>query len=245
MNIKIKTIKSLFMILACILIMAPYVCAGNKKIMSTRAAQVLAERALIESVYGLKLRATEEVVDMVASSFKGKTESKTSAIIKGVKFDEVIYDSEKDIAKVTASVSLDSITNIDGNVMDLENKVFQRVAFATSTPSMTEQLMALRAAEIDAYTRLIKQIVGFDLESHTTVENFMLTSDDVKTKVMATLYLAEVVDYGWDEDGDAYVRMALNVEDASEILDEQIINTDTIIEVEGQGAIKDDFEREM
>ncbi len=48
-----------------------------------------------------------------------------------------------------------------------------------------------------------------------------------------------------DEDGDAYVRMALNVEDASEILDEQIINTDTIIEVEGQGAIKDDFEREM
>ncbi len=55
--------------------------AGNKKIMSTRAARVLAERAIVESVYGLKIRSTEEVIDMVAASFVGRTESKTSAEI--------------------------------------------------------------------------------------------------------------------------------------------------------------------
>ena len=45
---------------------------GNKKIMTTRAAKVMAERALVESIYGLKIRATETVQDMVAASFSGE-----------------------------------------------------------------------------------------------------------------------------------------------------------------------------
>ena len=66
--------------------------AGNKKIMSTRAARVLAERAIVESVYGLKIRSSEEVIDMIAASFVGKTESKTSADMQGITIDEVVYD---------------------------------------------------------------------------------------------------------------------------------------------------------
>jgi|TARA_B100001964_G_C14126217_1_gene550663 hypothetical protein len=240
MNTKTKMIKGLI-VFTCILSLSPYLWAGNKKIMTTQAAKVIAERALVESVYGLKLRATEKVVDMVATSFEGRTESKTSAQIKGIKFEEVIYDAEKDVAKVTASVSLDSITNIDGNVMDLKNKVFRRVGFATSTQSMSGPLKALRAAELDAYMRLIKRMVGFTLESKTTVENFLLTADEVKIKVLATLYLAEVVDYGWDEMGDAYIKMALNIAEASVVLGENIINMDAVIEVEGHGAQEDDF----
>ena len=117
--------------------------AGNKKIMSTRAARVLAERAIVESIYGLKIRSTEEVVDMVAASFVGKTESKTSADIQGIKIDEVVYDAEKDIAQATASISLDQITNIDGIVVDLKGKTFRRVAFATSTPANAGPIRAL------------------------------------------------------------------------------------------------------
>ncbi len=217
--------------------------AGNKKIMSTRAAKVLAERALVESIYGLKLRAQEEVQDMVAASFTGTTESKTSATIRGVKFEEVIYDAEKDIARATASISLPSFENIDGQVMDLKNKVFRRVAFATSTPSQAGPLKAMRAAELDAYKQLVKRVVGFTLESKTKVENYMLTSDVVKTKVLATTYLAEVTDYGWDEGGDAFVKMALNVKDVAEILGQEIVGEDDIIEVEGAGAQLDDFKR--
>ena len=217
--------------------------AGNKKIMSTRAAKVLAERALVESIYGLKLRAQEEVQDMVAASFTGTTESKTSATIRGVKFEEVIYDAEKDIARATASISLPSFENIDGQVMDLKNKVFRRVAFATSTPSQAGPLKAMRAAELDAYKQLVKRVVGFTLESKTKGENYMLTSDVVKTKVLATTYLAEVTDYGWDEGGDAFVKMALNVKDVAEILGQEIVGEDDIIEVEGAGAQLDDFKR--
>jgi hypothetical protein len=215
--------------------------AGSKRIMSTRASKVLAERALVESVYGLKVRSTEEVQDMIASSFVGKTESKTSARIKGVKFEEVVYDAEKDIAKATALIRLDSIENIDGQVMNLQNKEFRRIAFATSTPSQAAPLQALRAAELDAYKQLAKRIVGFTLESQTTVENYMLTSDQVKTKVLATIYLAEVTDFGWIENGDAYVKMTLNVREAAEILGEAIVGEEDIIEVEGAGAQVDDF----
>ncbi len=216
--------------------------SGNKKIMSTRASKVLAQRSLVESIHGLKIRSTETVKDMIADGFDGKTETKTSAMIKGISFEEVVYDSEKDIARTTAVVSLDSFTNIDGEVMDLKNKTFKHVGFATSTPSQAGPIKALRAAEVDAYNQLVKRVVGFTLESKTTVENYILTSDLVTTKVLATIYLAELTDYGWNEFGDAYVKMSLNIQDISVILGKKIVSDDEIIEVEGAGAQIDDYE---
>lgn len=210
--------------------------------MSIRAAKVLAQRALVESIHGLKLRSSESVQDMVAASFIDSTESKTSAQIKGINFDEVIYDAKQDIAQVKASVCLDSITNIDGKVVNLNNKVFRRVAFATSTPSQAPPLKALRASELDAYKQLMKKLLGFTLESQTTVENFILRSDVVKTKVMATIFLAEVVEYGWDENGDAFTKMKLNIKEASEMLGEEIVNAEEVVEVVGQGAQENDFQ---
>ncbi len=215
--------------------------AGKKKIMSTRAARVLAERAIVESIYGLKIRSTEEVIDMVAASFTGKTESKTSANIQGIKIDEVVYDAAKDIAQATASISLDHITNIDGIDVDLKGKTFKRVAFATSTPANAGPIRALRAAELDGYKNLVKTVVGFTLESQTTVENYMLTSDKVKVKVMATTYLADLVDYGWDEEGNAFVKFKVVVKDIEDMLGTTIPGVGDVIEVEGHGASVDDF----
>jgi hypothetical protein len=215
--------------------------AGNKKIMSTRAARVLAERAIVESVYGLKIRSTEEVVDMIAASFTGKTESKTAADIQGIKIDEVVYDAEKDIAQATASITLDEITNIDGQVLSLKGKTFKRVGFSTSTPANAGPIKALRAAELDGYKNLVKTVVGFTLESQTTVENYMLSSDVVKVKVMATTYLADLVDYGWDGEGNAFVKFKVNVKDIEELLGAKIPGASDFIEVEGHGAAVDDF----
>jgi hypothetical protein len=209
--------------------------------MSINAAKVIAERALVESVYGLKIRTTESVQNLIASSFQGTSETKTEAQIKGITFDEVTYDEKKDVAKVTASVSLPSITNINGEAIDLKGKVFRRVAFATSTPKVAGPLKALRAAEIDAYKQLAKQIVGFTLESRTKVENYMLKSDVIKTKVMATLFLAEVSEYGWHKNGDAYVKMSLSLKDFADIIGEGVVGGGSAIVVEGNGAQVDDF----
>ena len=99
----------------------------------------------------------------------------------------------------------------------------------------------MRAAELDAYQQLVKRIVGFTLESQTTVENFMLKSDLVKTKVLATMYMAEVTEYGWDQEGDAFVKMQLNVREIGNMLGEPVAGGEEVIQVEGMGSAKDDF----
>jgi len=215
--------------------------AGNKKMMTINAAKVVAERGIIESIYGLKVRASESVTDMMAAGFTGSAETKTEAQIKGIKFDDIVYDAKKDVAKITASVSLPNITNINGEVIDLKGKVFRRVGFATSTPGSAGPLMALRAAEVDAYKQLAKQLVGFTLQSQTKVENFILTSDVIKTKVMATLFLAEVTSYGWSDDGDAFVKMSLSLADFADVVGQGVVGEAAVITVEGLGAQKNDF----
>ncbi|MDD3802536.1 MAG: hypothetical protein PHV45_10135, partial [Desulfuromonas thiophila] len=115
------------------------------------------------------------------------------------------------------------------------------VAFATSTPSQAGPLKALRAAELDAYKQLIKQVVGFQLESETSVENYMLKSDSVKTKVLATIFMAELVDYGWDDYGDAFVVLKLDVTEAGSMLGDAVQSAVPYIEVTGQGSSQDDF----
>ncbi|MFO7605938.1 MAG: hypothetical protein R6W72_06545 [Desulfurivibrionaceae bacterium] len=223
------------------LIFSPAAMAGNKKIMTIRAAKIVAERAIVESIYGLKIRSSESVENMIASGFEGKTDTKTQAEIRGIRIDEMSYDAEKDIAKAVASITLNEFTNIDGQQINFNGKSFTRVGFATSTPGMAVPLGALRAAEIDAYKQLAKRIVGFTLESQTTVENYILTSDIVKSKVLATIYLARLADYGWDDQGDAFVKMQIDTNEVSEILGQQILDVDPVIEVEGLGAQSDDY----
>ncbi len=217
--------------------------AGNKRLMSIMAAKVQASRSLVESIYGLKIRSSESVMNMIAANYKSVTETKTEAFINNIKFTNISYDPQKDIARVEAIVQLPNIQNIDGTQMDLKNKVFKRVGYGTSTNSNAGAIAALRAAEIDAYQELARRLVGMKIESKTSVENFILKSDIVKTKLLATLYLAEVTNHGWEENGDAYVTMTLNVADATAILGRDIGIDEKLIEVQGFGAQEDDFSK--
>lgn len=211
--------------------------AGSKRLMSISAARVVSERNLVETVYGLKLRATESVEDLVAADFTEQAESKTSAVIRGIRFEETSYDREHDLAKVVASVQLPSITNVNGVTVNLQGKTFRRVGFGTATPGSAGPLKALRAAEIDAYKQLMKRVVGFTLDSRTSVENFMLKSDSIKTKVLATLFMAELVDYGWEDTGDAWVKLRLDLKELTNLLGQKVVDFDgDAIEAVGLGA---------
>ncbi|NTV14931.1 MAG: hypothetical protein HGA96_13525 [Desulfobulbaceae bacterium] len=236
-----KLVRITFLFVLTLAVTCQIALAGNKKIMTIRAAKIIAERGVVESIYGLKIRSSESVENMIAAGFEGKTEVKTEAEIRGIKISDVVYDAEKDIAQATGTIRLDKMTNIDGQELDFKGKIFSRVGFATSTPAMAKPLKALRAAELDAYKQLAKRIVGFTLESQTTVENYILTSDIVKSKVLATIYLARVTDYGWDNMGDAYVKMTVDTSEVSDILGQKIMDVDPVIEVEGQGAQGDDY----
>lgn len=231
-------------ILAFFMIFSLSLYGGNRKIMSINAAKITAERGLVETIYGLKLRSTEEVKDLVGATFVGKSESKTAASLKGVKYENITYDPKTDIAQADAVVKLDSITNVNGSVITLGDKTFKRTGFGTSSKKSSGALKALRAAEIDAYKQLMKQLIGFKLESQTTVENYILKSDSIKTKVMATLFLADVNSYGWDKDGNAFIKMSLNIKDVSEVLGQKILSGNDVFEVEGLGAQEDDYSQQ-
>lgn len=221
------------------LIALPPAMAGNKKFMTINAAKVLAERAIVESVIGLKIRTTERVEDMVA--VHQRIDAKTAANIKGIEYTDIVYDKAKDIAKVTARINLGRVTTIIGKNINWGNRSIERVAFATSTQANAGPLKALRAAELDAYSQLAKQIIGFNLESDTTVENYILQNDEAKTRLMAAIYGARLVGYRWDAEGDAYVKLALTMGEVNDILGQRINYNGTVIEVEGSGAQKDDF----
>jgi hypothetical protein len=238
-----RRIKVFIVLIVCVSFFAPSVWAGNKKMMAIMAAKNDAMRGLTEQVYGLKVRSSEEVKNMTADSYVGKTDSKTSATLSGIKITEVVYDSQKDIARATATMTANEIVNIDGSNVALNGKVFKHVGFGTSSSQNAGPLKALRAAQIDAYKQLAQQIAGFTLESQTSVENYMLKSDIIQTKVQASLALSEIVDFGWDNSGDAYVKMILKVDEVAAMLGEAVIGAGDVIEVEGLGAVQDDFKK--
>ena len=223
----------------------PSMSAAQKKLNSINCAKVLAQRNIIETVYGIKLKFKEEVNNILEGNFSGTTETKTGMRkIKGIEFNTT-YDPKTDIAMVTASLQMSKIEDLlDKSKINfdvLKDKEICRTAFATSTPDNARKIAALRAAEIDAYKNLYKEICGFTLESHTKVENFVLESDKVKASVVGAIMGAEFGGYKWEGQGEnaiAIVKMRLNTKEVNEILGSKIIDYDKdIIESEGFASI--------
>jgi hypothetical protein len=237
---KQSLILSTSLLVSVFLFLLPTVSAAvDLKAVSIRTAKILAEDALVASISALKGRPSESLEDRVEASFEGKNASKIEALSLGIKFEEVAYDAEKDIAKVTAAVSLDSLATFDGPAINLQGKIFRRVAFASSTLSQQCPLRALRAAELDAYKQLLKRISALTTPGgKTSVQDYMLFSSTMKTKVLASIFVAKVKDYGWNEDGVAFIKMNAVAKDVVDLLGMDIGEKERIIEVEGFGRQK-------
>mgnify|MGYP000847945762 FL=1 len=70
-------------------------------------------------------------------------------------------------------------------------------------------IMARRAAIVDAQRNLAEQVSGVQVDAETTVENFVTTSDVVKTKVSALVKGATVVEEQLMPDGSYRVVMSM------------------------------------
>lgn len=230
--------KKIAFVLILLLSTAP-AWAGNKKLMSINAAKILAERAIVESIVGLKIKTTD-LVESIQVSYSS-IEAKTAAAVKEIKFKEIVYDREKDIAKVVATINAGRVKNIVGKDLYYGNRNITRVAFATSTPGSAASLKAMRAAEMDAYKQMAKKIIGFTLSSNTRVENYITTSDEVRTRVLAAIWGANFEEYRWDGDGDAYIKLSLRLDAVEDVFGQKIFYSDSRIIVEGMGASVDDY----
>ncbi len=70
-------------------------------------------------------------------------------------------------------------------------------------------LMAERAAEVDARRNLAEQVYGVQIDSTTTVEDFVVQNDEVKTKVKTFLRGARKVDTRFLPDGSVEVDVEI------------------------------------
>ena len=213
-----------------------------KRLRSINSAKILAERSIVETVYGVNVSFLEEITDMDAGALFGVTETNTDAKqIKGILF-ATKYDPKTDIAQVTAELDLSKISDLTGKDAHKQGMI-RRVAFASSTRESRKKLAALRGAELDAYKNLYKQVKGFTLESKSKLENFMLTSDKVRASVIGSLLGAEMTSFSWEGTGDnatASVVLTLNVRNLEKVIGQKLAGvTDDIIQVTGRAAPSD------
>ncbi|MCX7765096.1 MAG: LPP20 family lipoprotein [Candidatus Sumerlaeia bacterium] len=97
------------------------------------------------------------------------------------------------------------------------------VSFAQDSPKTvaTEaqaKAMARRAAIADGYRQLAEIVNGIQLDSRTTVRNFITENDEINSRVKAVIRGARIVDTEYLEDGTCKVRMELRIRDLHKAL---------------------------
>lgn len=113
---------------------------------------------------------------------------------------------------------------------------FSQEKVKTVSSPQQAKLMAKRAAQEDAYRNLAETIYGIQLESQTTVKDFVTQSDTIKSKVAALIKGAEVVRTDWKEDGTCEVEMHLKVVTLQKALQKQFAYAGDTIKAIGYGA---------
>ncbi len=111
----------------------------------------------------------------------------------------------------------------------------QVTGMGVANPSMATtpahlSMMARRAAVADAYRQLAEAVQGVHVDAETTVEQMMLTSDIVKTRVSAVIRGARIIDEGELSGGGYSVTMEIPLFGGTGGLAETVIERPTYVE---------------
>lgn len=101
------------------------------------------------------------------------------------------------------------------------------VAPTYAVNSVQARMLARRAAVVDAYRQLAELVKGVNVDSETTVENMMVTSDVTKTKVTALIQGARIVSEQAVDGGGYTVTMEMSVFGASNSLATAVLPANT------------------
>lgn len=97
--------------------------------------------------------------------------------------------------------------------------------------------MARRAAIADGYRQLAEIVNGIQLDSRTTVRNFITENDEINSRVKAVIRGARIVDTEYLEDGTCKVRMELRIRDLHKALRRTFSYPSDRIRVIGVGVL--------
>lgn len=104
------------------------------------------------------------------------------------------------------------------------------IAPTTAVSGIQARMLARRAAVVDAYRQMAEIIKGVNVDSDTTVENMMVTSDVTKTHVSALIRGAKIVSEKALDDGGYMVTMEIPMYGATNSLASAVLTPSTVKE---------------
>lgn len=218
---------------------------AQKRLMARRAAKVDALRNLTETIYGLQIDSQTTVRDFVTQS--DLIRSSVSAVIQGAQEIDY-RELPDGTAEVTMEITLGPIEDIMGRRIRYDRHTVQATGYGapsgetaipsqpahssgsirargsgveTNDPNMSpaeKALMAKRAAKLDALRNLAEEVYGVKITSDSYVRDFVLQSDDTRSRVNTFIQGARVVSEQKMPDGSYQVEVELDTEPLRDIL---------------------------
>lgn len=219
---------------------------AQKRLMARRAAKVDALRNLTETIYGLQIDSQTTVRDFVTQS--DLIRSRVSAVIQGAQeIDyrelpdgtaevtmEITLGPVEDIMGRRIRYDRHTVQATGYGAPSGETAVPSQPAYSSSSsikakgsgvepndPSMSpaeKALMAKRAAKLDALRNLAEEVYGVKITSDSYVRDFVLQSDDTRSRVNTFIQGARVVSEQKMPDGSYQVEVELDTEPLRGIL---------------------------
>lgn len=191
---------------------------ANQRLQYMRAAEMDAARILAERVAGIALEGETTVKDLAAAddSIKGAL----SATLKGIKTTEGPTYCDDGRVEVVRAVNLRSLLAVivqkTGKGVKSYKKTVDETIDALGNAAIPGSLgqkhvMAKRAAEMDVYRRLAERVMGVKVSAETSVKDFAVQSDEIKSDITASIKNAEITAIAYNTDGTASVTAKLKV----------------------------------
>ena len=131
------------------------------------------------------------------------------------------------VLTVFACVAVNSTAQLPGTIKDVEQPAVSSGKIDWTTGAITAvgigappaqpanaaqaRAMAERAAQVIAYRNLLEAVKGVRVDSTTTVENFIVTSDVIRTEVNGIIQGATIMDKKYMSDGSVEVTIGMRL----------------------------------
>ena len=200
---------------------------------ATRAAEIDADRLLVERLYGLQIDSNTTVFDLTAGDDKvagavsaslvgsltiGEPEYLADGrvqVVRAVKIQEVVETLNRVIkGKRLADGSFANSSENEKTDRSVTDKVIDVMGNSAIPGSEGHQkIMAKRAAEMDAYRRLAARMMGQKISGDTTVRDMCLQNDDILARLSLLLKAATPTNIKYLDDGSCEVTMEIKMSD--------------------------------
>ncbi|MEM0914908.1 MAG: hypothetical protein AAGK09_09905 [Planctomycetota bacterium] len=137
-------------------------------------------------------------------------------------FEEITRRTERKVIEVTGAGAARAESGLDAPA---DAPIIERSTRRTQPTALppiyrdyppAERLKARRAAELDAYRKLVERIYGLEIASDTFVRDFVTESDAIEAATQAKLKGARTVDVRYAPDGVVEVEMAVTIQQVVE-----------------------------